>query len=71
MEDHVYKLTEIVGTSHRGMDAAVQAAVERARDTLRHVRWFEVTGTRGFIEEDGGIQYQATVKIGFGLDDLV
>ena len=42
MTDHVYKLMEIVGTSHDGHDAAVKAALERARHSIRNIRWFEV-----------------------------
>jgi dodecin len=68
MTDHVYKLTEIVGTSHDGTDAAIRAALDRARSSLRNVRWFEVVGGRGFIEEDGKVQYQVTLKVGFTLE---
>ena len=38
MADHVYKLVEIVGTSHDGHDAAVKAALGRARETIRNIR---------------------------------
>ena len=69
MTDHVYKLTEIVGTSHKGNDAAIQAALERAQKSIRNIRWFEVIGSRGFIEESGTVQYQVTLKVGFTLDD--
>lgn len=69
MTDHVYKLVEIVGTSHEGTDAAVQAGLTRARETIRNIRWFEVVGVRGFIDDEGAIQYQATLKLGFTLAD--
>ncbi len=68
MQDHVYKLTEIVGTSHEGTDKAIQAALERAGKSIRNIRWYEVVGTRGFIEADGRIQYQVTLKVGFTLE---
>jgi len=68
MQDNVYKLTELVGTSHLGTDQAIQAALERARASIRNVRWFEVVATRGFIDQDGVIQYQVTIKVGFTLD---
>ena len=68
MSDHVYKLTEIVGTSHKGTDAAIDAALKRAQSSLRNVRWFEVVGSRGFIEPDGKVQYQVSLKVGFTLD---
>jgi len=32
------------------------------------VRWFEVIATRGFIDRDGVVQYQVTIKIGFTLN---
>jgi len=69
MADHVYKYVEVVGTSHDGNDAAIKAALQRVRTTVRNVRWFEVVGQRGFVEPDGAIQYQVTLKVGFGLED--
>jgi dodecin len=68
MEDHVYKLTEVVGTSRTSTDDAIQAAIKRANATLKNVRWFEVIATRGFIDRDGVVQYQVTIKIGFTLN---
>lgn len=68
MDDHMFKIVEIVGTSHSGTDAAIQAGISRARETVRNIRWFEVTGVRGFVDDDGAIQYQATMRVGFTLD---
>ena len=68
MADHVYKLSEIVGTSHDGHDAAVNAALARAQQSLRNIRWFEVVAQRGYVEADGRIIHQVTLKIGFTLD---
>jgi dodecin len=64
----VYKLTELVGTSTAGFDAAVKVAIDRARKTLRNVQWFEVTEQRGKLV-DGGIEYQVTLEVGFALED--
>ena len=69
MTDHVYKCVEVVGTSHNGSDAAILAALERVRATVRNVRWYEVVGQRGFVEEGGAIQFQVTLKVGFSLED--
>lgn len=69
MQDHVYKLTEIVGASHDGTDAAINAALSRARQSIRNIRWFEVMSTRGFIENDGRLQYQVALKVGFTLEE--
>jgi flavin-binding protein dodecin len=67
MADHVYKLTEIVGTSHESHDAAIKAALARARQSLRNVRWFEVIGQRGYVDGDD-VVHQVTLKVGFTLE---
>lgn len=68
MNDHVYKIIEIVGSSKTTIEDAIQNAVNRASATLENLRWFEVTQTRGHIE-DGKVQhYQVTIKAGFTLE---
>ncbi|API58806.1 hypothetical protein BSL82_05380 [Tardibacter chloracetimidivorans] len=69
MSDHVYKLTEIVGTSHEGADQAIKMALSKAGKTLHNIRWFEVVATRGIVDKDGAVQYQVTLKVGFTLDE--
>ena len=69
MGDHVYKTTELVGSSAVSIEDAVNQAVERAAKTLRHMGWFEVVETRGHIESGKIAHWQVTVKIGFRLDD--
>ena len=50
MSEHVYKKIEIVGSSPNGMEEAVQNALSRASKTIRNMRWFEVSETRGYID---------------------
>jgi flavin-binding protein dodecin len=69
MSERVYKLTEIVGTSNGSIEKAIEVALERAKKSLRNVRWFEVVTTRGYAHPDRGIEYQVTLKVGFQLDD--
>lgn len=68
MTDHVYKLVEIVGTSNEGHDAAIKVALKRAQESIRHIRWFEVIAQRGYVDDDGGVTHQVTLKVGFTLD---
>jgi dodecin len=68
MSDHVYKTIELVGSSTAGFDAAVQVAIARAAETVRNLRWFEVTETRGHIEGGRVAHWQVTLKVGFTLD---
>jgi len=67
MTDHVYKITEIVGSSEKSIEDAIQTAVSRASETLRNLRWFEVMQIRGQIGDDGVHHYQVTLKVGFTL----
>ena len=69
MPEHTYKVTEIVGSSADGIDAAIRSGIERASESLRHLGWFEVTDIRGHLEEGAIAHYQVTMKVGCRLDD--
>lgn len=69
MSEHVYKVTELVGSSSVSIEEAIQAAIGRASVTLRNLRWFEVLETRGHIEAGKVQHYQVTLKVGFTMDD--
>jgi dodecin len=68
MHDHVYKITELVGSSEKSTEDAISNAVERASRTLRNLRWFEVIETRGHIEDGKIREYQVTIKVGFTME---
>jgi flavin-binding protein dodecin len=68
-DNHVYKLIELTGSSPKGIEDAVNNAVNRASKTVRNMRWFEVTETRGHIENGKVSHWQVTLKIGFTLED--
>jgi flavin-binding protein dodecin len=69
MSAHVYRVTEVVGSSSEGVEAAVRTAVARAAESLRGLDWFEVTEVRGRIEDGRIAEYQVGVKVGFRLDE--
>jgi dodecin len=69
MEDHVYRVIEIAGSSETSISDAIQTAVTRASKTLRNLRWFEVINTRGHVEGGKIMHYQVTLKIGFTVED--
>jgi flavin-binding protein dodecin len=68
MADHIYKKIELVGSSSDGIEAAVKNALTRAGKTVRNMRWFEVTETRGYIDNGKVDHWQVTLKVGFTLD---
>ncbi len=65
---HVYKKIELVGSSTISIEDAVNNAVERAAETIRHIRWVEVVETRCHVEENRIAYWQVTVRIGFTLE---
>ncbi|ARQ01684.1 dodecin [Pseudorhodoplanes sinuspersici] len=69
MQDHIYKVVELVGSSDSSIEDAINAAIARAHGTLRHLRWFEVVETRGHIENGKVAHYQVRLKVGFTMED--
>lgn len=69
MADHIYKKIELVGSSPKGIEEAVKNALARAKKTVRNMRWFEVTETRGYLEDGKIAHWQVTLKVGFTLDE--
>lgn len=70
MSDHVYRVTEIVGSSPDGVDQAIRNAITRASQTLRNLDWFEVVNIRGHLDEGQVAHVQVTLKVGFRLDEV-
>ena len=68
MNDNVYKVIELVGSSETSIEDAVQNAIVRASATVREIRWFEPIETRGHVEDGRVAHYQVTLKIGFTLE---
>ena len=68
MKDHVYKILELVGSSEKSIEDAIQNAITRASKTIREMKWFEVVQTRGHIENGSVRHYQVTLRVGFTLE---
>jgi flavin-binding protein dodecin len=69
MDDHIYRVIQIVGSSEKSIDDAIQRGISRASKTLRELRWFEVVETRGHIDHGKVKHFQVTLKVGFTLDE--
>ena len=69
MAHKTYKQITLTGTSGESIEDAVQNAVAKAAQTVRHMRWFEVVETRGALDEGAVTEWQVTIKIGFALED--
>jgi flavin-binding protein dodecin len=69
MTNNTYRVTEIVGTSHEGIDQAIRNGIARADQTLRNLDWFEISQVRGQIENGRIEHYQVCMKVGFRLEE--
>jgi flavin-binding protein dodecin len=68
MADHIYKHIELTGSSKNGIEEAIQNAVVKANETVKNMRWFQMTDLRGHIDNGGVSHWQVTIKIGFTLE---
>ena len=69
MNDHVYAVNEVVGSSGKSIEDAIGNAIATASETLRQLEWFQVTETRGQIIDGQVAHYQVSLKIGVRYDN--
>lgn len=65
---HVYKIIDVVGSSPKSIEDAIEQAIARTAETVNHVEWFQVDEVRGHVVDGKVGHYQVTVKLGFRLD---
>ena len=63
--ENVYGVTEVVGSSKKSIEEAVDTALATASETIRNLEWFEVSEVRGHIEGGRVGHYQVMLKLGF------
>ena len=68
MSEHVYKKIELTGSSSIGIQQAIENAVNKASQTIKNMRWFEVVETRGHIDDGKIAHWQVTIKVGFTIE---
>lgn len=68
-DDAVYKTLELTGTSATSIEDAVNTAITRASQTVKHLCWFQIIETRGNIAEGKVRHWQVTIKVGFSLEN--
>jgi len=69
MKNNTYKKIELTGTSSESIEDAIDNAIKKASETVRMMRWFEVTEIRGRIDGVKTLQWQVTIKVGFTLEE--
>ena len=69
VSNHVYRLSEIVGSSPTSVDDAIRTGIRKAAETVRNIEWFEVQQVRGHVVDGEVAHVQVALKIGFRVDD--
>jgi flavin-binding protein dodecin len=69
LTDHVYRLSEIVGSSTTSIDDAIRTAVRKASQTVRNIEWFQTEEIRGQVVDGDVTYFQVRMKIGFRVED--
>ena len=65
----VASISEVIGSSSKSWEDAVQNALKRANKTLRGLTGIEVTKMNAHIEKGKITEYRAHVKITFILEE--
>jgi len=69
VSNHVYRLTEVVGSSPTSLDDAIRTAIRKAAQTVRNIEWFQTEEVRGQVVDGDVAHFQVTLKLGFRVDD--
>lgn len=69
MQEHIYRVIELVGSSETSIEDAISSAIARANATIRNLRWFEVVDTRGQISGGKVAHYQVHLRVGFTMEE--
>jgi flavin-binding protein dodecin len=61
----VFKYIDILGESTGGFDDAVKNAIEETAQTVKDIRWAEVTSLKVIVSGDKITEYQALMRVAF------
>ena len=65
MSESVYKVIELIGTSHESWEKAASAAISTASESLRELRVAEVSQLDVTIKDGKVDMFRAKVKVSF------
>jgi flavin-binding protein dodecin len=70
MVEHVAEIIEIIGSSDKGWEDAVQIAIDEARKTIREIHGIEIVDMTAQVDPNSGkiTKYKTGVKISFGVE---
>lgn len=64
----VVKVLNLIGTSNKGWDDAVDQAIAEAAKTVDNITGVEVVNTTGAVKDGKIVEYKANVNVAFLVD---
>jgi len=69
MQDSIYRVTELIGTSEKSWEEAAKHAVEGAAKHLKNLRVAEISKLDLKVEEGKVVAYRARVSLSFKYEE--
>jgi flavin-binding protein dodecin len=69
MGSSVAKVTEIIASSTKSFDDAINKGIERANKTLKNVKGAWVAGQKVTVDKGSIKEYRVTMRVTFVLED--
>jgi dodecin len=70
MSESIATVVELVGSSDKGWDEAIEAALQEATKTIRGITGVEVVSKTATVDPNNNriTKYNATIKLAFGVE---
>ena len=70
MSESIANIVELVGSSDKGWEEAVEVALQQATKTIRGITGLEVVSKTAIVDPNNGriTKYHATIKLAFGIE---
>ena len=70
MSESIANIVELVGSSDKGWEEAVEVALEEATKTIRGITGLKVVSKTAVVDPNNGriTKYHATIKLAFGIE---
>jgi flavin-binding protein dodecin len=70
MASTVLKVSDLISTSDKSWQDAVERGLERASKTIRNIKGTDVTSRKAEVENGKIVEYRTVMKIAFEVEEL-
>jgi dodecin len=69
MTTSVLKVSDLISTSDKSWQDAIEKGLERASKTIRNIKGIDVTSWKAQVENGKIVEYRAVMKIAFEVEE--